>query len=139
MSVLTMSSKTPDPPPPAPTLTQRLTVVASLMSKKLRSERSLLFRYITPKLVVSQDTSCFYVCFSCSRPLTPKSASNPSRLSGTLTTSSFLSSLGFTLTLPGALFVIRSSHFLHSLARSSGPIAWVMRAGVGNYLLVVSI
>jgi hypothetical protein len=109
-----------------------LTTKASSMSRKPRFERSPQFKSITLRLVVLLATLCFYACSSCIPRLTPEFVSSHLRLSGTRIISSFLSSLGYTPTLPDALSVTQATHSHPLLELTSGTIAWATKDGDGS-------
>ncbi len=109
-----------------------LTITASSMLKKHKSERKLRSRSITPKLVALRVILCFSACSWCTPRPMPRSANNHSRLSGILIIYSSHSCWASTLMLQGALFVILLIQSLHSLVPTSGTIVLDMRAGDGN-------
>lgn len=104
-------------------IVHRLIIPAFLMSRKPRSERSLLFKSTIQKLVELQATSCYYACFSCTRPLMLRFASSPSRPSGIRTIFLFPSSSRSILTLPGASSATQLTHILHLTKTTSGLTA----------------
>jgi hypothetical protein len=109
-----------------------LTTKASSMSRKLRFERSPQFKSIILRLVVLLATLCFCACSSCIPRLTPEFVSSHLKLSGTRIISSFLSSLGYTPTLPDALSVTQATHSHPLLEPTSGIIALATKDGDGS-------
>ena len=111
---------------------QRLTFLASSMSRKPRSERSRRSKSTMRRLVELQAILCYYVCFSCTRPLMPRSASSPSRPSGTRIIFLFPSFSHSIPTPPDASSATRLTHFPPLTMTTSGPTAWDMKAGAGS-------